>query len=199
MERRSSRHGLGQIEGRTAGPGMPATNATNGSRKAHHEAGGWAADRERRTTLNYEHGRPPRALTVTLPPKSRIFGIFGPLGIMIITYKLARSGSAAPRSLHGGPLDELRRLRVPARRIRAFTSPARCERTPKPRPPLACSSGAPKRASKTAPVIRPSRSSPGSWVCPHPCRGRRRCDGPAAAAAPRAGWGSGRRSARAGG
>ena len=49
--------------------------------------------------------------------------------------------------------------------------------------------------SKTTPR---SRSSPGFLVCQHPSPVRRRCGTPAVAVAPRAGWGTGRRSVRAG-
>ena len=43
----------------------------------------------------------------------------------------------------------------------------------------------------------PSRSWPDCAACPRRCRVRRPCGRPAAAAGPRAGWGSGRRSSRA--
>lgn len=48
-------------------------------------------------------------------------------------------------------------------------------------------------------IIRPSRSSPNFWACPHPCPVHTLCDTPATAAAPRAAAGSGGRSAQAGG
>lgn len=47
------------------------------------------------------------------------------------------------------------------------------------------------------PLTPPSRSSPGCAACPRPCRARRPCDRPAAAAAPRAAAATARRSARA--
>jgi DNA-binding SARP family transcriptional activator len=52
------------------------------------------------------------------------------------------------------------------------------------------------RAS-TPPLTPPSHSWPGCAACPHPSHASRRCDTPATAAAPRAGWGSAHRSARA--